>query len=79
VTARTDLADNKYSSADPRLQVINGLVAKGQTPYSLKFGETYNDPTGPWLKVARAAVFGTDPEQVLAEGAKRLSAALAEQ
>ena len=79
MVGRTDLADNKYSSSDPRVVLINKMVGKGETPYSLKFGETYNDPTGPWLKIARAAVFGTDPEQVLAEGAKRLSAALAEQ
>jgi multiple sugar transport system substrate-binding protein len=79
VTARTDLADNKYSAADPRLQVINGLVAKGQTPYSLKFGETYNDPTGPWLKIARDAVFGsTDMAQVLSGGKDTLSGALAQ-
>ena len=41
---------------------INELVAKGETPYSLNFGATYNDPTEPWLKVARDAVFGTDVE-----------------
>ena len=35
-------------------------MAKGETPYSLNFGATYNDPTGPWLKVARDAVFGTE-------------------
>jgi multiple sugar transport system substrate-binding protein len=79
VTARTDLADNKYSASDPRLQVINGLVAKGQTPYSLKFGETYNDPTGPWLKIARDAVFGSQAEaQVLSAGKDTLSGALAQ-
>ena len=36
---------------------INELVAKGETPYSLNFGATYNDPNGPWLSVARDAVF----------------------
>jgi multiple sugar transport system substrate-binding protein len=79
VLARTDLATNKYSSSDPRVVLINEMVGKGETPYSLKFGETYNDPTGPWLKIARDAVFGTDTDQVLAEGAKTLSAALAQQ
>ena len=51
VVGRTDLANNEYSSADPRVVTINELVAKGETPYSLNFGATYNDPTGPWLKV----------------------------
>ena len=61
VVGRTDLANNEYSSADPRVVTINELVGKGETPYSLNFGATYNDPTGPWLKVARDAVFGTTP------------------
>ncbi|WP_235558153.1 ABC transporter substrate-binding protein [Sphaerimonospora mesophila] len=63
VVARTDLADNEYSAADPRVVLINSLVAKGQTPYAPRFGQTYNDPQGPWLRLAREAVFG-DPTKV---------------
>ncbi|MDX2546191.1 ABC transporter substrate-binding protein [Streptomyces sp. WI04-05B] len=58
VVARTDLASNKYSKADPRLVTINQLVADGRTPYALKFGQTFNDPNGPWLSLMRDAVFG---------------------
>ncbi|WP_405727032.1 sugar ABC transporter substrate-binding protein [Streptomyces sp. NBC_00028] len=58
VVARTDLASNKYSAADPRLVTINQLVADGHTPYALKFGQTFNDPNGPWLTLMRDAVFG---------------------
>jgi multiple sugar transport system substrate-binding protein len=58
VLARTDLSDNKYSAEDPRVVLINSLVAKGQTPYALRFGQTFNDPQGPWLRLAREAVFG---------------------
>jgi multiple sugar transport system substrate-binding protein len=78
VVARTDLADNEYSSQDERVQTINELVAKGETPYALKFGETYNDPNGPWLKVARDATFGTDVEGALAEGKESLTASLSQ-
>ncbi|MDX3748019.1 sugar ABC transporter substrate-binding protein [Streptomyces sp. AK08-02] len=63
VVARTDLASNKYSKADPRLVTINQLVADGRTPYALKFGQTFNDPNGPWLSLMRDAVFG-DGEDV---------------
>jgi multiple sugar transport system substrate-binding protein len=76
VVARTDLADNEHSSADERVQLINELVEKGVTPYSLNFGETYNDPNGPWLKVARDAVFGGDVEGALQTGKEALTAAL---
>ncbi|MGW4792802.1 ABC transporter substrate-binding protein [Nonomuraea sp. NPDC004297] len=58
VLARIDLAANKYSAEDPRVVLINSLVAKGRTPYALRFGQTYNDPQGPWLRLAREAVFG---------------------
>lgn len=58
VVARTDLAGNKYSAEDPRVVLINSLVAKGQTPYALRFGQTFNDPQGPWLRLAREAIFG---------------------
>ncbi|MET9764602.1 sugar ABC transporter substrate-binding protein [Streptomyces sp. NPDC006372] len=58
VVARTDLASNKHSKADPRLVTINELVAHGRTPYALKFGQTFNDPNGPWLTLMRDAVFG---------------------
>jgi multiple sugar transport system substrate-binding protein len=77
VPARTDLAENKYSSKDPRVLTINKLVEKGKTPYALKFGETYNDPTGPWLKIARGAVFGSDPGKALADGKETLTSSLA--
>ena len=79
VVGRTDLANNEYSSADPRVVTINELVAKGETPYSLNFGATYNDPTGPWLKVARDAVFGTDVEGALSSGKESITASLAQQ
>jgi multiple sugar transport system substrate-binding protein len=74
VLARTDLASNKYSSEDPRVVLINSLVAKGQTPFALRFGQTFNDPQGPWLRLAREAVFGdaTKVPQLNAEITKSL-------
>lgn len=56
--ARTDLANNTYSSADPRLVTINTIAGKGETPFALKFGQTYNDPQGPWLVLLHDALFG---------------------
>ena len=58
VVSRSDLADNKYSSADPRLVLFNQVAAKGQTPFAKNFGATFNDPQGPWLQLLRDAVFG---------------------
>jgi len=53
LTARTDLADNKYTAADPRLKTNNELVGTGRTPYSLVYNALYNDANGPWLVMLR--------------------------
>lgn len=79
IPVRTDLANNKYSAADPRVVLINSLVAKGETPYSVNFGPVYNDPNGPWLQVTRDAVFGTDVPGALRTGARNLTKALQQQ
>ena len=63
VVARTDLASNQYTQADPRVLLMNQIGAKGQTPFALRFGQTYNDAQGPWLILTRDAVFG-DPSKV---------------
>jgi multiple sugar transport system substrate-binding protein len=57
VVARTDLADNKYSSADPRLVLFNTIAGKGETPFALNFNAAFNDPQSPWIQLFRAAVF----------------------
>jgi multiple sugar transport system substrate-binding protein len=60
ITVRSDLADNKYAKEDPRLGVFNRLAGEGQTPISVNFGKTFNDPNGPWTATVIDAVFGTD-------------------
>lgn len=67
VPFRTDLAENKYSSADPRIVMINKLMAKGRTPYARNFNASFNDPQSPWLATVRGALFG-DAAKALSEG-----------
>jgi multiple sugar transport system substrate-binding protein len=57
VVSRSDLANNKYSSADPRLQMFNSIAAKGQTPFAVNFNAAFNDPQSPWIVLLRDAVF----------------------
>jgi multiple sugar transport system substrate-binding protein len=57
VVSRSDFANNKYSSADPRLVLFNTVAAKGVTPFAVNFNAAFNDPQGPWLKLLRDAVF----------------------
>ncbi|HEX5119942.1 MAG TPA: sugar ABC transporter substrate-binding protein [Pseudonocardiaceae bacterium] len=66
VTVRSDLIDNTYAKQDPRLGVFNRLPGIGQTPISVNFGQTFNDPDGPWTEAVIDAVFGKgDVETIL--------------
>lgn len=59
LTVRTDLAENTYAKSDPRLVLLNSLVADGKTPYSARFFSAFNDTTAPFLSLAREAIFGS--------------------
>jgi multiple sugar transport system substrate-binding protein len=58
ITVRSDLAGNRYAQQDPRSTTFNKLAAEGQTPISINFGRTFNDPNGPWTATVIDAVFG---------------------
>ena len=58
VLTRSDLANNKYSAADPRLVLFNSIAAKGQTSFAKYTGATFNDGQGPWVALMQDAVFG---------------------
>lgn len=77
--ARTDLADNQYSEADPNVLVGNQVLAKGQTPYALNFNASYNDPQSPWTTALRGALFGPSLTQALATGQTAITSSLQQQ
>ncbi|WP_421732267.1 ABC transporter substrate-binding protein [Cellulomonas sp.] len=58
VVSRGDLADNEFSSKDPRLITINEVAGKGDTPVALNFQQAFNAPSSPWLTMVRDAVLG---------------------
>ncbi|WP_426592177.1 ABC transporter substrate-binding protein [Cellulomonas sp. McL0617] len=58
VVSRSDLANNKYASADPRLVTINTVAGQGDTPVALNFQQAFNAPDSPWLTMVRNAVLG---------------------
>jgi multiple sugar transport system substrate-binding protein len=78
VPVRTDLAENRYSSADPRIVTINSIVAKGVTPYAKNFNASFNDPQSPWLATCRGALFDADPDKALADGNTAITESLQE-
>ena len=69
---RTDLADNRFTAEDPRVQAVAEGIASGYTPSSLIYGAGFNSPNGPWLAAVRGAVFGDDPASALQEGERAI-------
>ena len=65
VVSRTDLANNQYTSSDPRLQLFNSIAANGQTPFAVNCNAAFNDPQSPWIVLMRDAVFnGADSAKI---------------
>jgi multiple sugar transport system substrate-binding protein len=56
VVSRSDLASNKYATADPRLVTINEVAGKGDTPVAMNFQQAFNAPNSPWLTLVRNQV-----------------------
>jgi multiple sugar transport system substrate-binding protein len=77
LTVRSDLADNEFAAADPRVVTLNELVGIGDTPKALNYGQTFNDPNGPALSTFRDALFGADAKAALTSGNDAISASLA--
>jgi len=56
VVSRSDLANNKYATQDPRLVTINEVAGKGDTPVAMNFQQAFNAPSSPWLTLVRDQV-----------------------
>lgn len=63
LTIRSDLADNEYTQAEPRLLTANKTVADAQVPVTTKYNSLFIDPTGPYLALIRGWVFDGNPEK----------------
>lgn len=60
VGARMDLTDNEFSSADPRVVLVNEIAAdpNSKTPFSVNFQQAFNATDSPWMTLVRDEVFG---------------------
>ncbi|AEG43577.1 sugar ABC transporter substrate-binding protein [Isoptericola variabilis] len=58
VVSRSDLADNEYSSQDPRVVAVNEVAGQGRTPLARNFQQAFNAPGSPWVTLVRNEVFG---------------------
>jgi multiple sugar transport system substrate-binding protein len=58
--ARSDLANNQYSSKDPRVALINEVAGRpdSKTPVAINFQQAFNAPGSPWVTLFRNQVYG---------------------
>ncbi len=75
-TSRTDLADNTYAQADPRMVINNQALARSETPRTLGYNEIFNDKNGPWLGAIQSGIFGDDLDAALQAGNDGIQAIL---
>lgn len=75
---RTDLAENEYFEADPRLSTSASAMAIGKTPYSVKYNDLFNDNNGPWLGLLQQAIFEGDVDGAVTDAQERFSEIMSE-
>ena len=75
--SRVDLADNKYSSANPNVVTAIQGLATGYTPATKAYGNAINNANGPWLKMVRDYIFNGNANAV-SEGQAAIQAAIDE-
>lgn len=76
---RTDLAENEYFKADPRMTTAAQAMGLGRTPYSVVYNQLFNDANGPWLKMIQTAIFDGNVEQAVQTAQDEFTKILAEQ
>ena len=67
--SRTDLADNKYFKAEPRVVTTAKAVGIGYVPWVFHFNDMVNSDSSPWIQMIQTAVFDGKIDEAIA-GAK---------
>jgi len=64
--SRTDLADNKYFQADPRIITTAKAVGIGYVPWVFHFNEMVNSDSSPWIQMLQTAIFDGKVDEAIA-------------
>ena len=69
--SRSDLANNKYFQAEPRVVTTAKAVGIGYVPWVFHFNDMVNSDSSPWIQMIESAVFdGKIDEAIAAAKAK---------
>jgi len=64
--SRTDLADNKYFKAEPRIITTAKAVGIGYVPWVFHFNDMVNSDSSPWIQMIQTAIFDGKVDEAIA-------------
>ena len=64
--SRTDLSDNKYFKAEPRVVTTAKAVGIGYVPWVFHFNDMVNSDSSPWIQMIQTAVFDGKVDEAIA-------------
>ncbi len=72
--SRTDLADNKYFKADPRIVTTAKALGIGYVPWVFHFNDMVNSDQSPWIQMIQSAVFDGKVDAAIAAAKQKMKA-----
>ena len=76
--SRSDLADNKYFKAEPRVVTTAKAVGIGYVPWVFHFNDMVNSDSSPWIQMIQTAVFDGKVDEAIAAAKAKMKEIAAE-
>jgi multiple sugar transport system substrate-binding protein len=78
LTSRTDLANNKYFQAEPRVVTTAKAIGIGYVPWVFHFNDMVNSDASPWIQMIQGAVFDGKVDESIAQAKAKMKSIAAE-
>jgi multiple sugar transport system substrate-binding protein len=76
--SRSDLANNKYFQAEPRVVTTAKAIGIGYVPWVFHFNDMVNSDASPWIQMIQGAVFDGKVDESIAKAKARMREIAAE-
>ena len=76
--SRSDLANNKYFQAEPRVVTTAKAVSIGYVPWVFHFNDMVNSDASPWIQMIQSAVFDGKVDEAIAKAKAKMKEIAAE-
>jgi multiple sugar transport system substrate-binding protein len=72
--SRTDLANNKYFEAEPRVVTTAKAIGIGYVPWVFHFNDMVNSDSSPWIQMIQTSVFEGKVDDAIAKAKAKMKA-----